>query len=321
MKELISVVVPIYKVEKYLERCIRSIVSQTYVQLEIILVDDGSPDNCPAICDAWKEKDERIIVIHRENGGLSAARNSGIDRATGDYIALVDSDDFIAADFIETLYTACKNTGSEMAQCRYEYVAGDKLTKEQERVEPTETFTGKEMIAGMSWKDGAYNVVAWNKLYKSSLFQGIRYPEGRIHEDEATTHKLFYQAKKVAFVYRYLYGYYTGGSSITRDNFSLKRLDWEWAVASRLEFLREREEWELLVPMYKIYMDGTIDLYYKTVEILKDRQRAEELRRKMKKVNQELEKQGGTPMITRIGYRIFLFSPFLYRKLVTIIFN
>lgn len=318
MKELISVIVPIYKVEKYLDRCITSIVNQTYSKLEIILVDDGSPDNCPAICDTWAEKDDRITVIHRKNGGLSAARNSGIDKAKGAYIALVDSDDFIAADFIETLYRACKDTDSDMAQCRYEYVAGDTLTKEKETVEPTETFTGKEMIGGMSWKDGAYNVVAWNKLYKRELFQGIRYPEGRIHEDEATTHKLFYQAKKVAFVYRYLYGYYTGGSSITRDNFSLKRLDWEWAVASRLEFLREKGEEELLVPMYKIYMDGTIDLYYKTLELLKDRERAEELRRKMRKVNKELGKQGGTPVVTRIGYKIFLFSPFLYRKLVTI---
>lgn len=316
MEELVSVIVPVYKVEKYLERCILSIVNQTYKNLEIILVDDGSPDGCPGICDEWALKDSRIRVIHRENGGLSAARNSGIDAAQGDYIALVDSDDFIAEDFIDTLLTACKETGSDMAQCRYEYVAGDRLTKDKEKIEPMEVFTGKEMIAGMSWRDGAYNVVAWNKLYKSSLFSHIRYPEGRIHEDEATTHRLFYQAERVAFVYRYLYGYYTGGSSITRDSFSYKRLDWEWAVSSRLDFLREHQEWELIVPMYKIYMDGTIDLYYKTLELLKDKEKAEELRKKMKKVNQELVKQGGTPLVTRIGYRIFLVCPRVYKKMI-----
>lgn len=317
MEELISVVVPIYMVEAYLERCIQSIVNQTYQNLEIILVDDGSKDNCPQICDFWAKKDSRIVVIHRENGGLSAARNSGIDIAKGEYIAFVDSDDFIAEDFIECLYQACKESGSEIAQCRYEYVDGNVLTKAKEPVtEPMETFSGKEMIAGMSWKDGAYNVVAWNKLYQRHLFENVRYPEGRIHEDEATTHKLFYHAKQVAFVYRFLYGYYTGGESITRNQFSKKRLDWEWAVAGRLEFLKERKEWEVLTPMYKIYMDGTIDLYYKTLELLKDKEAARELKRKMQAVYRELKKNGGTPLVTRIGYQIFLTCPEIYKKLI-----
>lgn len=317
MEELISVVVPIYMVEAYLERCIRSIVNQTYRNLEIILVDDGSKDKCPKICDIWAKKDSRIVVIHRENGGLSAARNSGIDIAKGEYIAFVDSDDFIAEDFIECLYGACKETGSEIAQCRYEYVSGDVVTKSKEvGVEPMETFSGREMIVGMSWKDGAYNVVAWNKLYRRNLFENVRYPEGRIHEDEATTHKLFYNAKQVAFVYRFLYGYYTGGESITRNQFSKKRLDWEWAVAGRLEFLKEHNEWEVLTPMYKIYMDGTIDLYYKTKELLKDKETAQELKKKMKRVYGELKKNGGTPLVTRIGYRIFLTCPLIYKKLI-----
>lgn len=316
MEELVSVIVPVYKVEKYLDRCILSIVNQTYINLEIILVDDGSPDGCPGICDRWQEKDGRIQVIHRENGGLSAARNSGIAAAKGEYIALVDSDDFIAEDFIDTLLTACRETDSDMAQCRYEYVSGDRLTKDKAKVEPTEVFTGKEMIGGMSWRDGAYNVVAWNKLYRRSLFAEITYPEGRIHEDEATTHKLFYQAKKVAFVYRYLYGYFTGGSSITRDSFSYQRLDWEWAVSSRLDFLREHQEWDLMIPMYKLYMDGTIDLYYKTLELLKDKERAEELRGKMRHINKELRKKGGTPFVTKMGYEIFLACPRLYKKLI-----
>lgn len=317
MNELVSIVVPVYRVEQYLERCIQSIVKQTYTNLEIILVDDGSDDGCPEICDKWALQDKRIVVIHRENGGLSAARNSGIDIAKGEYIAFVDSDDFIAEDFIEALYHACKLTDSEIAQCRYEYVSGDVLSKSKEEItEPMETFTGKEMIAGMSWKDGAYNVVAWNKLYKRTLFDTVRYPEGRIHEDEATTHKLFYRAKKAAFIYRFLYGYYTQGESITRNQFSKKRLDWEWAVKERILFLKEQGEKEILTPMFKIYMDGTIDLYYKAKTYLKDKTIERELFYKLKSMYKELKKHGGTPWKTRVGYRIFLWSPRIYKVLV-----
>lgn len=317
MQDLITLIVPIYMVEPYLNRCIKSLVTQTYQNLEIILVDDGSKDNCPAICDAWAKKDSRIRVIHRKNGGLSAARNSGIDAAKGEYLAFVDSDDFVSEEFIETLYQACKQTGSLIAQCRYEYVDGDKMTKDKEEVtEPMEVYSGKEMIKGMSWRDGAYNVVAWNKLYHKSLFESVRYPKGRIHEDEATTHKLFYQAERVAFVYRFLYGYYTGGTSITRDKFLKKRLDWEWAVRNRLIFLKNRQETEILIPMYKIYMDGTIDLYYKTKELLRDRKAAGELKKRLRSTYKELIKYGETPLKTRIGYRIFLVSPILYKKLL-----
>lgn len=316
MQDLITLIIPVYMVEPYLERCLNSIVRQTYKNLEIILVDDGSKDSCPMICDGWAEKDHRIRVIHRENGGLSAARNSGIDAAQGEYLAFVDSDDFVSEDFIEALYQACKHTGSQIAQCRYEYVDGDVMTKDKEEAAPTEVFTGKEMIKGMSWRDGAYNVVAWNKLYHKSVFEGIRYPEGRIHEDEATTHKLFYQAEKVAFVYRFLYGYYTGGTSITRDKFSLRRLDWEWAVRNRLAFLKERQETEILIPMYKIYMDGTIDLYYKIKELLQDKETAEQLKQRLKSAYKELRKYGGTPLKTKIGYRIFMMSPTMYKRLL-----
>ena len=317
MEELISVGVPVYMVEKYLERCIRSITNQTYKNLEIILVDDGSKDKCPQICDQCAKNDKRIIVIHRENGGLSAARNSGIDIAKGEYLAFVDSDDFIAEDFIEALHCACKVTGSEIAQCRYEYVSGDVLTKSKEEItEPMEIFSGKEMIAGMSWKDGAYNVVAWNKLYKRSLFDKVSYPEGKIHEDEATTHKLFYQAEKVAFLYRFLYGYYTGGESITRNQFSKKRLDWEWAVRERISFLKDDGEKEILTPMYKIYMDGTIDLYYKSKEFLKEVEIEQDLLEKLKSMYQELKKHGNTPWKTSVGYRIFFLNPGLYKILV-----
>lgn len=318
MKPLVSVIVPVYMVEKYLNRCVTSLVHQTYKNLEIILVDDGSLDSCPKICDKWVGKDKRIQVIHKENGGLSDARNAGIAKAKGEYISLVDSDDFVAEDFIETLLTTAIETQSDIVQCRYEYVAGDVMTKDKEEQEDTKIFTGREMIAGFAWKDGAYNVVAWNKLYKRELFQQITYPKGRIHEDEATSYRLFYQADKVAFVYRYLYGYFTGGSSITRDSFSKKRLDWEWAVYERIRFLEEHKEGKLAAIHYKLYMDGCIDLYFKTLELLQDRKAAGEIKNHMKTIYRKVIRQKSIPLRTKVGYTLFLNMPNVFKKMVPV---
>ena len=125
MNDLISVIIPVYKVEEYLCRCVDSVLAQTYGNLEIILVDDGSPDGCPAMCDAYAGQDARIRVIHQENAGLSGARNAGIDAARGQWLAFVDSDDYLAPDFLECLYRACVDTGSELSVCRWIYVRGE----------------------------------------------------------------------------------------------------------------------------------------------------------------------------------------------------
>ena len=186
---LISVIVPVYRVEKYLERCVKSILSQTYKNLEVILVDDGSPDQCPAICDACAEKDARVKVIHQENKGLSGARNAGIDAASGEYLAFVDSDDYVSPHFIEELYQLLQDTGCAIGQCRFSYVKGDGLVEEGDSAFCI--YRGEslmEQLYGPEEKATCF-VVAWNKLYRAELFKetGIRYPEGRIHEDEATT--------------------------------------------------------------------------------------------------------------------------------------
>ena len=195
--ELISVIVPIYNKELYLEECLESIINQTLKSIEIILVDDGSPDNCPQLCDAYAEKHDQIRVIHQENKGLSGARNTGIDHAKGEYIAFVDSDDLWSIHFLESLYRALKEHDADISQCRWEYMHGDELKEAYDPDAKCTCFTGREMLANLFIQTGAYYVVAWNKLYKKELFENIRYPEGRIHEDEATTHKLLYCASKV----------------------------------------------------------------------------------------------------------------------------
>lgn len=183
-KSLISVIVPIYKVQDYLEECVASIAGQTYPNIEIILVDDGSPDECPQMCDAWAKKDSRIKVVHKKNGGLSSARNAGLDVANGEYICFVDSDDFICKDAFQNLYNRIKEDASvgitsgliyryqdEKASC-----FRDGWLRSEERVISADDF----LIATMSQKS-SYTV--WNKLYRRSLIGDTRFREGRNNED------------------------------------------------------------------------------------------------------------------------------------------
>lgn len=317
---LISVIVPVYRVEEYLERCVKSILSQTYKNLEVILVDDGSPDQCPAICDACAEKDARVKVIHQENKGLSGARNAGIDAASGEYLAFVDSDDYVSPHFIEELYQLLQDTGCAIGQCRFSYVKGDGLVEESDSAFCI--YRGEslmEQLYGPEEKATCF-VVAWNKLYRAELFKetGIRYPEGRIHEDEATTYRLFHEAKKLAFLDRALYGYYTeNGGSIT-SVFSAKRLQWLTAHEERIAFFKKNGYEKLLPAAYRKLCDACITFYFRCTEQVKD---AEELKKELRKRLETYRANGAAwiaalPLKTRMGYELFSMSPGLYAKML-----
>ena len=317
---LISVIVPVYRVEKYLERCVKSILSQTYKNLEVILVDDGSPDQCPAICDACAEKDARVKVIHQENKGLSGARNAGIDAASGEYLAFVDSDDYVSPHFIAELYQLLQDTGCAIGQCRFSYVKGDGLVEEGDSAFCI--YRGEslmEQLYGPEEKATCF-VVAWNKLYRAELFKetGIRYPEGRIHEDEATTYRLFHEAKKLAFLDRALYGYYTeNGGSIT-SVFSAKRLQWLTAHEERIAFFKKNGYEKLLPAAYRKLCDACITFYFRCTEQVKD---AEELKKELRKRLETYRANGAAwiaalPLKTRMGYELFSMSPGLYAKML-----
>lgn len=319
MEPLISVIVPVYKVEKYLGRCVDSILAQTYENTEIILVDDGSPDNCPKLCEEYAKKYSSIRVIHQENRGLSGARNTGIRHAKGDYLAFVDSDDVISPHFLESLYRAMKETHANISQCRWEYMHGDTIKEPYDSQAKRECFTGREMLANLYIQTGAYFVVAWNKLYKRELFEEIRYPEGRIHEDEATTYRLFDLAEKCVYVDNALYGYYvgTGGTSITRNGFNLKKLDWRLANKERVNYFIERDYRELIVPAIKACNDGSIDLYFKCREFCPDaKAQMKEIRQGVGESLALIRKYGSLPPQTMIGYRLFSALPGLYGKLL-----
>ena len=300
--------------EKYLCRCVDSVLEQTYTNMEIILVDDGSPDNCPVMCDEYARQDSRVKVIHQENAGLSGARNAGIDMAQGQWLAFVDSDDYLAADFLERLYQACVDTGSSLSVCRWEYVRGETIP--EHGTGETRVYTGREMLANLYVPDGAYFVVAWNKLYRKELFEDIRYPLGRIHEDEATTYRIYDKVKKAAYVDRSLYGYFVTPVSITRG-FNPKRMDWVTAVAERLDFFEQKGYTELMVPGLQALADGSIDIWFGLRDQLPGSEKQqEEIRTLIREGLRRVKKYGKFPLRTEIGYRLFLTWPGLYRKLL-----
>lgn len=221
--EKISVIVPVYNVEAYLERCVRSLMGQTYANLEILLVDDGSKDNSGTLCDELAREDDRIRVIHKENGGLSSARNAGIDAATGDYFAFVDSDDWIEPSAYQWMMETAKKFDAPMV-CAGRYdVDGDTGEKTVGLCpEKEEVISGAE-LAGRIFTWDHLDSAAWDKLYRAELFRAMRYPVGRINEDIPVTYRLGLLAGKVALCPKPVYNYYQRQGSITISAFSEKR--------------------------------------------------------------------------------------------------
>lgn len=235
MGDKISVIVPIYKVEDYLHRCVDSIINQTYTNLEIILVDDGSPDNCPMICDEYAEKDSRIRVIHKKNGGLSDARNAGLDIATGEYIMFIDSDDFVDIDIMKSMMQNMIDNNVDMVVCNINYVYDDRqVVKYSQADRILDRYEAMEEYL----KDGVVQAVAWNKLYKKSLINEMRYKVGKTNEDEFFTYKVVDRSDSIYYNSKPFYNYIQRDTSIM-GKYSLKRLDGVEASYERLNFIKE----------------------------------------------------------------------------------
>lgn len=261
-REKISVIVPIYNVEKYLARCIRSIMAQTYQNLEIILVDDGTKDQSGNICEQFARTDSRIRVFHKENGGLSDARNFGLDKARGSYIMFIDSDDWVDADMAEILYTACQKYNADIAECSYRNIYSDAVMEETacsaQIIEGDAVFA---LGAMLDWKYFKPN--AWNKLYKRQVIGDIRYPKGKIHEDEFTTYKFIYNARKLVYVDISKYNYdRTRTDSITGERFRPDNLDVGFAFRERVDFFREHHLDSLEEKMNNAYCWQILHLAY-----------------------------------------------------------
>lgn len=244
--KLVSVIIPVYKVEKYLPMCVDSVLNQSYRNLEVILVDDGSPDNCPAICDEYAQKDKRIRVIHQKNAGLSMARNAGLDICTGDYITFVDSDDALHVDFVARLLAACEENGAEIAVGTFERTAHEdnipKCNLPRENP-PVRIISGKEAnLLIYDRPNWSRMVTAWGKLYRRELFAHERYPDVKLHEDEALTYKLLYRSRQVAMVDGALYLYTANQGGLMANRFTPERMTMLDILDERLAFYRENGE-------------------------------------------------------------------------------
>lgn len=214
----ISIIIPIYNVEKYLKKCLDSVVKQTYTNLEIILVNDGSTDNSKSIAEKYVKNDERVILINKENGGLSDARNYGIERATGKYITFIDSDDEITEDYVEYLMNLIKKYNTDISIASYRLVCKNKSFDYGKNYKE-EKITGKECLKRMLLDEG-FTVSAWAKMYKADLFDNVKYPVGKIYEDNGTTYKLIMQCKEIAYGPKAIYMYYKRNGSITSGKFN-----------------------------------------------------------------------------------------------------
>lgn len=246
----ISIIVPVYKVENYLYRCIESIISQTFTDYELILIDDGSPDKCGDICEEYAKKNDRIHVIHQKNGGLSAARNAGIDwsykYSNSTWITFIDSDDWVSPDYLEALCTAAVSNKKDISIGRFLLTSGEDFEADAEKTCSV-------------WKTSAYYLentvnatVAWGKLYKKKCFDDLRFPVGKLHEDEYIIYRILFKYEEVAVVDQPIYAYYQNPEGIMKRSWSLRRLDALDAFEEQVAFFEHRGYLEIARQRYRI---------------------------------------------------------------------
>lgn len=264
MSEKISVIVPVYHVEAYLERCIDSIERQTYQNLEIILVDDGSMDRCSEICDEYGKKDSRIKVLHKENGGLSSARNAGLDAADGELIAFVDSDDYIEKDMLEKLYEVLLSNKADMAVCNLRFV-DEHQSKNRSRLEQSgkwECMDQEEYWEKVFEPDNSRYVVAWNKLYRKRIWEELRYPIGKLNEDEYVLHEIVRCCNRIAYTSYIGYNYVQRTGSIMSQKKKKPNFDVFSAWMGRIDYFNSIRREDLSRKQLVPYVEGLVYVYH-----------------------------------------------------------
>ena len=254
----ISIIVPVYNVEKYISRCIESILCQTFTNFELILVDDGSPDNSVSICEKYMEKDARVSLIHKENGGLSSARNAGIDSAKGEYLLFVDGDDVIHPETLEILYSNLKDSNAQISIGNFCRFCDDKEVRfETIKENVVNIYSGIQVLEKLYDKNNASRYVsACGKLIQRSLFVDVRFPEGRLFEDEFTTYLLYYRAERVSTMESVLYYYYVNDGGITENLTLQKYFDEYDAQWQRILFYKEKQLKEVYHKALLMFLDS-----------------------------------------------------------------
>ena len=290
-KPLVTVIVPVYNMEQYLERCLDSIIRQTYENLEIIAVDDGSTDSSAAILDRFRQTENRARVIRKTNGGLSDARNAGLDQATGKYIIFVDSDDYINIHMAETLLNAVQSNMADISACQMKHVyQGQDADINELSGEAIKEKSFSAVDAMKYWYTSDFNcpTVVWGKMYRRELFNGLRFKKDRIHEDEFIIHYIFQKAGKVTYISNRLYYYFQRNDSIVGSSFSLKRLDILDAMQDRLCLFEQLYDDKIVSMQAEHYTDILMASYISLYEMSdKDDQQMKIIYDKIKNISKK----------------------------------
>lgn len=249
MEELISVIIPVYNVEAYLDDCMDNVVNQSYKNLEIILVDDGATDFSGVMCDQWQERDPRVRVIHKTNGGLSSARNAGLAAASGDYITFVDSDDLLDLDICKVLYEDMHDNNADIAICDASHIF-DRTQVSFPKGTQKRILTKQEAIEEL-WYQKSFLPSVWGKLYRKKVFQDVPFTQGIHFEDLDIMHLLLWQAERIVYRKDCLYGYVHRENSITTGQFSLRDMDIITITEKILTFAQEQDQ--VLIPAAEAY--------------------------------------------------------------------
>jgi glycosyltransferase involved in cell wall biosynthesis len=323
LSPLVTVIVPIYNQALYLDRCIRSILDQRYLQLEILLIDDGSIDGSSEIADDFASSDSRIRVFHKPNGGLSSARNMGLDAAGGSFIAFVDSDDFLHADFISVLLRICTETGCDIAQCGFEKGTGSDFSSRFRSGSRYGVHKGSISMGSISilspqeaFRGLRLKTIVCNKLFRAPLLADLRFPLGKIHEDEFFTYKAVYRSTRIGIVADKLYYYRQTAGSITRGSANTVRYDIMEAYEERLQFFRERKEDALALLSAEKYV---ISLIYKYAVVCREKAGVKHERRltgRLKELRPVILKGGEASFAVRLLIRLFSLFPRMSALLV-----
>lgn len=313
METAISVIVPIYRVEKYLPACIDSILNQTFTDFELILVDDGSPDRCPEICDETAKRDARVRVIHQANAGLSAARNAGIEVAHGAWLSFVDSDDYIAPQFYEKLYQTAQRTDADCVMCSVQNVdeSGKPIDSALMRV-ADEVKTGREVLRKIGRDDVTPYLTAWNKLYRRKLFNTLRYPAGRQNEDVFVFAELFCQVQRAVCVAEPLYFYRKRIGSIMNSVVTLRNLDEMWAYVNCFEHLQQDDEESILKETEKRVFAKLTGVYYRVTEEDRHSNKMKQAKKAQWNIAMRLMKQGQLDLRSLARTLLFQALPGVY---------
>lgn len=313
MSEKISIIIPIYNVEKYLKKCIDSLIQQTYENIEIILVDDGSTDNSGRICDCYALNDNRIKVVHQKNGGVSSARNTGLRHSTGNYIGFVDPDDWIDKNMYERMLEVLKNNNSSISMCSYIYEYGDSKLNELKPDLVEQNLSSDELISKLFVPNSYYYTILCNKLYKANLWNGIKFPEGYVHEDEAVIHIIYDRCDQMSTISNEYYHYRMVNTSITHTNDQIRRIDFANALSLRLNYFYQRKRFD--------YCEKMLDeILYLTLNGFITKQLDKVSLHKIKKIIKSnflkiiKEKKYSTKF--KMSILICCFSPHLYGRII-----